>query len=182
MIRSLGGKSPKIHPTAFISEAAYLVGDIEVGAYANIWPGVVVRCEGGRAVIGKNVCVQDNTVIHAVGDIFIGDNVAFGHGVICHAERIEGNVLISNGAIINGWVHIGEFTLIAAGAVVPERARIPAYSILMGVPAQVKGQVVDRHLEMMRGVWEPYVKLGQRYKAEGHLEGQAATDPDVSAD
>ena len=31
MIRSLQGKSPKIHPTAFVSEAAYVIGDVEIG-------------------------------------------------------------------------------------------------------------------------------------------------------
>ena len=43
MIRSLGGASPRIHPTAFISESAYVIGDVEIGEGSSIWPGVVVR-------------------------------------------------------------------------------------------------------------------------------------------
>ena len=43
MIRSLHGKSPQLHPTAFVSEAAYLVGDVEVGEHPSIVPGVVLR-------------------------------------------------------------------------------------------------------------------------------------------
>lgn len=170
MIRSLRGKAPKIHPTAFVSEAAYLIGDIEIGEYTNIWPGVTIRCERGTTVIGKNVCIQDNSVIHGVGDVYIGDNVALGHGVICHAERVGNDVLLGNGAVVNGWVNIGEFSLIASGAVVPEHLQIPAYSLVMGMPAKIKGTVTDRHLKMMRGVWEPYVELGRLYKAEGALE------------
>ena len=43
MIRSFKGKTPKIHPSAFISETAYIVGDVEIGENANIWPGAVIR-------------------------------------------------------------------------------------------------------------------------------------------
>jgi len=31
VIRSVDGKGPRIHPSAFISEAAYVVGDVEIG-------------------------------------------------------------------------------------------------------------------------------------------------------
>ncbi len=166
MIRSFRGKAPNIHPTAFISEASYIVGDVEIGENSNIWPGVVIRCEGGRVVMGKNVCVQDNAVIHG-GDMYIGDNVAFGHGVMSHVERIEGNVLIGNGAVLGNWVSIGEHCLIAAGSIVVEGTTIPAYSLVRGVPAKVVGPVTEKHLEVIRGVWEPYVRLGRAYKREG---------------
>ena len=43
LLRSLQGKSPQVHPEAFISEAAYVVGDVEIAARVNIWPGVVIR-------------------------------------------------------------------------------------------------------------------------------------------
>ena len=32
MLRSLGGKSPQVHPTAFVSEFAYVVGDVRIGS------------------------------------------------------------------------------------------------------------------------------------------------------
>ena len=31
MIKTLDGKTPQIDPTAFVSETAYLIGDVEVG-------------------------------------------------------------------------------------------------------------------------------------------------------
>ncbi len=39
MIRSLNGKTPKIAESAFVSEAAYVVGDVEIGQESNVWPG-----------------------------------------------------------------------------------------------------------------------------------------------
>ncbi|HRP70504.1 MAG TPA: hypothetical protein PLY93_13330, partial [Turneriella sp.] len=35
----------KIHPTAFVHENATLYGDITLGEYASIWPGVVLRAD-----------------------------------------------------------------------------------------------------------------------------------------
>ena len=60
MIRTLDGKSPKIHPTAFVSEFAYVVGDVELGPNSSIWPGAVIRADSGKIQIGAGSNVQDN--------------------------------------------------------------------------------------------------------------------------
>ena len=54
MIRPLDGKSPRIHPSAFVSEAAYIVGDVVIGEGTSIWPGAVIRADYGDIIIGKN--------------------------------------------------------------------------------------------------------------------------------
>ena len=43
MIRSLGDKKPKIAETAFVSEAAYVIGEVEIGENSSVWPGAVIR-------------------------------------------------------------------------------------------------------------------------------------------
>ena len=62
-IRSLNGHTPIIHPDAFVSEFAYVVGNVEIGAFSSVWPGSVIRGEQ-RIVIGQGTCIQDGTVIH----------------------------------------------------------------------------------------------------------------------
>ena len=52
VIRSLDGMTPKIHPTAFISEFAYVIGDVEIGEGSSVWPGSVVRADMGSIKIG----------------------------------------------------------------------------------------------------------------------------------
>ena len=39
MIKSFSGKTPKIAQSAFVSEAAYVVGDVEIGENSSVWPG-----------------------------------------------------------------------------------------------------------------------------------------------
>ncbi len=104
MIRSYQGKTPKIHPTAWVSEAAYVVGDVEIGAYSSVWPGSVIRADTIKITLGDYVDIQDNCVLHADSDATYEDYVTLGHGVISHAKHIKTHCLIGNGATINDGV------------------------------------------------------------------------------
>ena len=169
-LRTLDGKSPKIDDTAFVSEAAYLVGDVELGPQSSVWPGAVIRADSGKIVIGARSNVQDNSVVHADADASIGNDVTIGHGVVCHSGSIGDGSLIGNGAVLNDGVEVGEGSLIAAGAVLPERMVVPPGSLVRGTPGRVLGPVRDRHRELMRGAAKSYVDRIRRYKEAG-LEG-----------
>ncbi|HOJ50904.1 MAG TPA: hypothetical protein PLT64_00005, partial [Syntrophales bacterium] len=64
MIRGFQGKMPKIAETAFVSEAAYVVGEVEIGEFSGVWPGAIVRGDFAPIVIGKYTNIEDNCVIH----------------------------------------------------------------------------------------------------------------------
>ena len=53
MIKSLGSSTPIIHPTAFVSEAAYVVGNVEIGEGSSVWPGAVVRGDMGKVIMDE---------------------------------------------------------------------------------------------------------------------------------
>jgi carbonic anhydrase/acetyltransferase-like protein (isoleucine patch superfamily) len=167
MIRSLDGKTPTVHETAYVSDFAFVIGDVEIGAQSSVWPGAVVRADSGKIVIGERSNVQDNSALHADADASIGNDVTIGHGVVCHARRIGDHSLIGNGAVLNDGVEIGEWCLIAAGSVLPEKTRVPDRSIVRGVPGRVIGGIHDRHAEMIRVAGESYVERIPRYKASG---------------
>lgn len=167
MIRSLDGKTPTVHETAYVSEFAFVIGDVEIGAQSSVWPGAVVRADSGKIVIGERSNAQDNSTLHADADASIGNDVTIGHGVVCHARRIGDHSLIGNGAVLNDGVEIGQWCLIAAGSVVPEKTKIPDRSIVRGVPGRVIGGIHDRHAEMIRIAGESYVERIPRYKASG---------------
>lgn len=172
MIRNLDGMVPNIHPTAFVSEFAYIVGDVEIGEGASVWPGSVVRGDTGKITIGKFTCVQDNSVIHGDDDVVIGANVVIGHRVICHASIVGERSLLGNGATVNDGVVVGEDCVLASGTVVLENMEIAPKSIVMGVPGRVRGEVEQRHLELAKRICEGYIHKAQLYKKQGMLEGQ----------
>jgi carbonic anhydrase/acetyltransferase-like protein (isoleucine patch superfamily) len=171
MIRSFNGKTPKIADSAFVSEAAYIVGDVEIGEYSSIWPGAVIRGDTGRVVIGKYTAIEDNCIVHSGipedVDVFIGDMVNIGHGAMVHGRKIGDNVLVGINAVILHGVEIGNSCLIGAGCVVGENMAIPNDSFVVGVPGRVKGKVTEKQMRWLKEVPLEYVELAKRYKAEG---------------
>ncbi|MFW6174875.1 MAG: gamma carbonic anhydrase family protein [Chloroflexota bacterium] len=170
MIRSLDGKTPRIDETAFISEAAYIIGDVEIGPHASVWPGAVIRADSGKITIGAYTNIQDNSVLHADADAWIGERVTIGHNVVCHAWKIGDGCLLGNGCVLNDGAEIGEGSLVAANSTVVEEMEVPANSLVVGSPARVRGEVQDRHRQRMKSANDHYVNAIPRYKASGGLE------------
>ena len=170
MIRSFKGKTPQVHATAFVSEAAYLIGDIEIGAHCSIWPGVVMRADHGKMSVAEGTNIQDGSVVHADGDMEIGAYVTVGHAVVCHARSVGDHSLLGNNCTINDGATVGEWSIVAAGGVVLEGRAIPDKSIAAGVPAKVIGKMTQRHLEMVKQNAEVYIRMAEEYKAQGGLE------------
>ncbi len=167
MIRALDGITPKIHPTAFVSEAAYIVGDVELGPNSSVWPGVVIRADSGKIKIGAGTNIQDNSVLHADADAEIGDNVTIGHGVVCHARNIGDGSLIGNGSTLNDGVVLGDNCLVAAGSTVTENSVFEAHSLVRGTPGKAIGGIRTRHAELMSRAAASYVNRIARYTASG---------------
>ncbi|MBM3926826.1 MAG: gamma carbonic anhydrase family protein [SAR202 cluster bacterium] len=167
MIRSLGNKTPKVHPTAWVSEAAYVVGNVEIGEHASIWPGVTIRGDGeGKIVIGAYVNIQENSVIHN-NQMVIEDYVSIGHCVVVHCERIgEGSLMGNNSTILNRTT-VGKRCLVAANAVVLAGQDVPDESFVTGVPGEVKRKVTQAQVERMRRTATGMAKRGQEFKGAG---------------
>ena len=167
MLRSLNGKTPQVDPTAFVSEAAYVVGDVVIGPHSSVWPGAVIRGDHGCITIGSNTNVQDNSVVHSDSDASLGDYVTLGHRVVCHANRINDHVLLGNGCVVNDGVVIGDHSIVAAGAVVLEGKQVAPGSLMAGAPAERKGRLLKRHRELIEHAAANYVGLGKQYKDQG---------------
>lgn len=166
MIKSFNGKTPQIHPTAFVSETAYVVGEVTIGENASIWPGAVIRGDFGSISIGKNTAIEDNCIVHS-WDCIIGDNVLVGHGAVIHCKSIGNGSMVGINAVLLQGVEIGEKCFIAAGALITPNTRIPPNSLVMGSPAKVKEKLSQEKLSMMLAGNDAYVQLGQQYKQQG---------------
>src|SRR5580698_10224965 len=139
MHRTFQEASPKIHPTAFVHDSAEIIGRVVIEKDASIWPTVVLRGDIEPITIGEQSNVQDGTVVHTTRGIpaVLGKGVTIGHGAILHGTRVGNYSLIGMGAILLDGSVIGEECLVAAGALVPERAQIPPRSLVLGIPGKV---------------------------------------------
>lgn len=166
MIKSFNGKTPQIHPTAFVSETAYIVGEVTVGENASIWPGAVIRGDFGSISIGKNTAIEDNCVVHS-WDCVIGDNVIVGHNAVIHCKSVGNGSMVGINAVLLQGAEIGEQCFIAAGALVTPNSKIPPQSLVMGSPAKVKEQLSQDKLSAIMVGNDAYVQLGQQYRHQG---------------
>lgn len=150
MIRTLGDKTPRIAATAWVSEFAYVVGDVEIGEYSSIWPGVTIRADGEEQVtIGNYVNVQEGAVIHGNG-LVIEDYVTVGHSVVVHGMRIGTGSLLGNNCTFLHRSTIGRECLIAANSVVLSGTDVPDRSFVTGIPGTVKRQVSEDQMANMQ--------------------------------
>ena len=147
MIRPLDGKSPRIHPSAFVSEAAYIIGDVVIGEGTSIWPGAVIRADYGDIIIGKNCSIQDNAVLHTDDHLELGNNV-----------------LIGVNAVLLEDTDVGDYVFIGAGAIV--RGEVPEKSLVIGVPGQIR-PLSKKQAERLQDPTARYVQNGKRFSAQG---------------
>ncbi len=141
MLKSFNGKKNSIANTAFVSEWAYVIGDVEIGEGSGVWPGAVIRADFGSIKIGRNTQVEDNSVIHCGTDMEIGDNVTIGHSVVLHCRRIGNNVLIGNNSTVLDCAEVGNSCVIGANSMVSTGEIIPDNSFVVGAPAKIKKQM-----------------------------------------
>ena len=170
MIASINGKTPSIHPTAFISKAAYVMGDVEIGENSSVWPGAVIRADFGRVIIGKNTSIQDNCVIHTDSILEIGDNVTVGHNATIHSKKLGNTCLVGISAILLHGAVIGNECIIAAGSIVAPKKIIPDRSLVMGSSSEIKGHVSDEEIKSLQFDHEAYTSMAMEYrKSEENL-------------
>ena len=153
------------HGEAWVATTAVVTDDVALGRDCSVWYGVVIRGDCARITIGELANVQDNTVVHADTGVpnDIGAEVTIGHGAVVHGRRVGDGCLIGIKAVILGGAEIGDGCIIAAGAVVKEHARIPARSLVAGVPAKVLRPVTDAEAAQLREHARHYLELARHH-------------------
>jgi len=169
MIKPFNGKTPKVAESAWISERAYVIGEVEIGEYCCIFPGVVIRGDFAPIKIGHNTDIEDNSVLHVKAAMEIGENVVIGHNTVIHCTRIGNNTIIGNNATILDETVIGEKCVIGAGAVVTPGSMIPDESFVTGVPAQVKRKVNAAQADLVAEHYRYYTKEYKKLYKDWHI-------------
>jgi len=163
------GRSPSIHPTAFIAPAASLIGDVTVGECASIWYNTVLRADIQEIKIGPYSNIQDGTVVHLADDLgtYVGQYVTCGHKAMLHACKIDDECLIGMGAIILDGAEIGARSIIGAGALVTKGTKIPPGSLVLGSPAKVIRTLSLDEQKDLKHWAQKYVEVSRIYLGRG---------------
>ena len=160
---------PQVDAEAWVAPSAVLIGDVRLEAGASLWPTAVARGDVCPIVIGPGSNVQDGAVLH--GDpgqpVRIGADVTIGHRAVIHGATLEDGCLIGIGAIVLNGVTVGAGALVAAGSVVT--CDVPAGTLVMGAPAQVKRELTADAIAAQRDHARRYREL-----AASHARRQAS--------
>ncbi|MGA1984301.1 MAG: gamma carbonic anhydrase family protein [Acidobacteriaceae bacterium] len=141
MIRPYQGILPTIPVSCYVDVSAQVIGDVVLGEHASVWMNAVVRGDVNSIRIGAHSNVQDCAVLHGMRNVYpviVGDWVTIGHNATVHGCVLEDACLIGIGSTILNDCRVGEGSIIAAGAVLPEHTVIPPNSLVAGVPGKVR--------------------------------------------
>jgi carbonic anhydrase/acetyltransferase-like protein (isoleucine patch superfamily) len=163
-VYALGDLEPRIDPDAFVHPEAIVIGNVEIGAQATVWPQAVLRGDQSRIVIGARTSVQDGAVIHCTRELetLVGTDCVIGH--LAHLEgcTVEDGALIGTGSIVLHRAVVRSGSLVGAAALVPNGMEVPTGAMALGVPAQLReGRVTP---EMISGPAQEYLRNWKRYR------------------
>ncbi len=179
-IVSLGGKTPRIHDSAFIAHNAVIIGDVEIGPDCGIWYNVVLRGDLAPLRVGANTNIQDGTVVHVdsrTQPSVIGDNVTVGHMALIHAATLHDGCMVGMKATVMDEAVVESGALVAAGAVVTPGKRVGTNELWAGTPARFLREVGDSDRALMDYILPVYRDLADQYIAAG-LDLRAMTGDD----
>ena len=167
---------PRLGQRTWIDPAATVIGDVEIGDDASIWPGAVVRGDVNAIRIGARSNLQDLCVVHVTHDgphgpagglaTVIGEDVTVGHGAIVHACVVEDACLIGMGATVLDGAVIRRHAFVGAGAVVPPGKEVGSGELWLGNPARCVRRLTDEQIEQLHYSAAHYVRLKDRYLSD----------------
>ena len=167
MILPFQGFSPRVDPTAFVVDNAWVIGDVEVGPETSLWFYSVIRGDKNPIRIGSRCNVQDACVLH-VGEqhpTLLEDEVSLAHRVVVHGGTLRRRCLVGIGAVILNGAEIGEESIIGAGSLVAPQSIIPPRMLAVGVPAKPIRSLQEKDLYLIRHTIEDYLKLKETYRS-----------------
>jgi len=166
MLRAYQGILPTVPATCYVDLSAQVIGDVTLGERSSVWMNAVVRGDVNRIRIGANSNVQDCAVLHGMRHLYpvlVGDWVTIGHNATVHGCIVEDAVLIGMGATILNDARIGEGSIVAAGAVIPEHTVIPPNSLVAGVPGKVRRTLGEADRELILAYARNYLDYTALY-------------------
>ncbi|MEY2927914.1 MAG: hypothetical protein RL367_2391 [Pseudomonadota bacterium] len=180
-IITLHGRTPRIHPTAFVAPGCRIIGDVDIGEGASIWYNCVLRGDVNAIRIGARSNVQDGTVIHCDSDkggmvgypTIIEEDSLIGHMAMLHGCTIKTKSLVGLGSIVMDGCVIESHAMLAAGAMLTPGKSIPSGQMWGGRPARLMRELDSGWSAMNQMGVAHYVLNGGYHKAAVEAEEAA---------
>jgi carbonic anhydrase/acetyltransferase-like protein (isoleucine patch superfamily) len=174
-IRSFNGHTPITGARVLIDPSAVVIGDVELGDDASVWPQVSIRGDMHRIRVGARSSVQDGCVLHITHagpfnpegwPLQIGSEVTIGHNATLHGCTVGDRVLVGMGATIMDGAVVEDDVVIAAAALVTPGKQLRSGYLYAGSPAREIRKLSEKEMAYFSYSANNYVKLKDRHIAE----------------
>jgi len=166
IIRPYRGMSPQIGKNVYLADDVVIIGEVIIEDEVNIWWGSVLRGDCGLIHVGRGSNIQDGCMLHSTTDYsstVLQNEVSVGHHAVIHGALVEEGCLVGMKSVLLDKAHIEKFSIVAAGAVVPEKMRVPSNHLVAGVPAKVKKELPPENERARREHAQEYMDLATWY-------------------
>ena len=148
------GRTPDIHPTAYVAPNAVVCGAVTVGPEARILFGAVLTAEDGEIRIGTRTVVMENALVRAraAHPVVIGDDVLVGPHAHVNGARVADGCFLATGAglfpgsVIGAGTEVRVHAVVHVNTVLPADSMVPIGWIAVGDPATILPP--DKHDEI----------------------------------
>jgi UDP-2-acetamido-3-amino-2,3-dideoxy-glucuronate N-acetyltransferase len=178
-----------IHESAYVDEGAQIGKGTRIWHFCHVNKGAVIGegCSLGQNVvvmndvkIGNNVKIQNNVSVYDAveleDDVFCGPSMVFTNVINPRSAvprkdeyrrtRVRRGASIGANATIICGATLGEYCFVGAGAVV--RGDVPAYALMVGVPARRVGWMCECGERLPPTVQDTMCRAcGRKYRSEG---------------
>ncbi|MHC1591520.1 MAG: gamma carbonic anhydrase family protein [Candidatus Helarchaeales archaeon] len=168
-IYELKGKTPRIDETAFVSDQASIIGDVQIGPQCSIWPGTIIRGDAARVTINECVHVQDAVIIHSHqtnSPVEISPHCTIETSSALYGCFIGEATVIGAGSLIFDNVTISEGVLVAPNSFVPSgmiiQPRVVVKSDQPGLPVATVRKLSMEEISAQRDRAERYAETFQK--------------------
>ena len=162
------GFTPEVASDVFIADNARLIGDVKIQEGSSVWYNVTIRGDVMPIRIGKEVNVQDGSVLHGTYGKYactIHDRATIGHMVTLHGCEIGPCSLIGMGSIVMDGAQVGEYSLVGAGSLITEGSKFPPRSLILGRPAKVVRELTKEEVELLEKSADNYLQYKKWYES-----------------
>lgn len=157
-----------------VDATALVIGDVEIGEDASVWPMAVIRGDIHAIRIGARSNIQDGSVLHVTHPseyspghgVHIGEGVTVGHNATLHACTIEDHCLIGMAATVLDGAVVRQNAMVGAGGLVPPGKELEGGYLYVGSPVKKARPLTETELAFLAYSADYYVELKNRHMRE----------------
>jgi carbonic anhydrase/acetyltransferase-like protein (isoleucine patch superfamily) len=145
MLMTHRGKTPQVHPSAYVAPTAVVCGAVRIGADARILFGAVLTAEDGEVRVGDRTVVMENALVRgrAGHASVIGDDVLVGPHAHLNGTRVGDGCFLATGVALFPGSTVGAEAevrihgVVHVNTVLPPGSTVPIGWVAVGDPARI---------------------------------------------